>query len=111
MLISSLYQLPFLDFLAELVSALYNTSILLQWKNLGFKLHLSVNSLYVIERKHRGDTHMCLVEMLALWLRSTVDPPPSWNTVIDAIRFLGNQTLADELTAKCLTGMAVVLKS
>lgn len=101
-------SIPLLDFLAEMVSALYNTSILPKWKKFGILLKLSPASLNAIGHNNLRDVHMCLVEMLALWLQSAVDPPPSWNTVIDAIRRLGEQELADELTTNKLTGVVIV---
>lgn len=105
MLTSSVYILiPLAAFLAELVSALYNTPAPLIWKALGILLKLPIGRLHDIERKRFQDAHLCLVEMLALWLKWAVYPPPCWNTVIEAIQILGHMALAHELTTKYLAG-------
>lgn len=100
--------IPLIDFLAELVSALYNTSVLLEWKKFGIFLKLSVESLLVIGLNQPWSVHLRLVETLELWLRSAIDPPPSLITVIEAIQFLGMHQVADKLSAKFLPGVNVV---
>ena len=43
-----------------------------------------------------------LCEMLMLWLRTAVDPPPTWEAVVTALRSpaVNENYLADQLEAK-----------
>ena len=84
------------------MSALYHTSVPSSWKMIGIKLKLPVGPLNSIAVKHQQDPQKCMVDMLELWLKR-VDPPPSWNAVIDAVQFLGEEKLALELTEKYLS--------
>ena len=104
----NVYILSLADFLVELVSALYNTSIPVRWKILGVLFKLPMGVLGAIEHQNVRDVQLCLVNMLATWLRRSVNPPPTWNTVIEAIQILGYKKLAYELTTKYLTGEVIV---
>ena len=55
--------------------------------------------LEVIAKIHRGDLHMCLVEVLETWLKR-VHPPPTWTAIIEAVQFLGEEQLEKELREK-----------
>ena len=68
-----------------------------KWKVIG--VHLEISDLASIEARHRGDPHLCLLEMLDIWLKR-VDPPPTWSAIIEAVEFLGEEQLGKELREK-----------
>jgi len=65
-----------------------------KWKPIG--IQLEINNLASIETKHRSDPQPCLLEMLEIWLKR-VDPPPSWAAIVEALEFLKEEKLAEEL--------------
>ena len=73
-----------------------------KWKMIG--VYLEISDLDSIETKHRGDSHLCLLEMLDTWLKR-VDPPPTWSAVIEAVEFLGEEQLVKELKEKYVVSM------
>ena len=79
--------------LKGLMTALYH-KVTNKWKMIGVQLEIS--DLDSIETKHRGDSHLCLLEVLDTWLKR-VDPPPTWSAIIEAVEFLGEKQLGREL--------------
>lgn len=69
-----------------------------KWENIGVLLHNIIDdgALSKIQADYRGDSGDCLREMLRVWLKK-VDPPPSWNLIVDALECLGEEKLAQEL--------------
>ena len=68
------------------------------WENVGVMLDIDEGPLKKIKADHKesGD---CLREMLRVWLKK-VDPPPSWNLLVDALKSLGEEKLAQELNER-----------
>ena len=93
-----------LDSLMELVSAL-QYSVCREWKVLGVMLKIPMVLLDAIEHDHSYNSFECLVEMLSTWLKHSAHHPPSWSTLIEAIRFLRYEPVAHELRAKYLSGL------
>ena len=81
------------------MSELHNT-IAPQWKLLGIFLNLDANLLGVIEVDNHQRVKMCLMEMLQLWLKQ--DPQPSWSTLVEALREMGEENLAQSIEEKKL---------
>ena len=80
----------------ELTTALYH-KVASKWKVIGIQLKIS--DLASIEAKHSSDPQLCLVEMLEVWLKR-VDPPPTWTAIIEAVEFLREEQLGEELRQK-----------
>ena len=87
----------------KLTTALYH-KVASKWKVIGVQLKIS--DLASIEANHSGDPHLCLVEMLEVWLRR-VDPPPTWTAIIEAVEFLGEEQLGKELRQNYILGTPV----
>ena len=58
-----------------------------KWYNLGVQLKVPVSDLRAIQTKFKysNDPEDCLREMLTRWLSITIIPPPTWQTVMDAL--------------------------
>ena len=74
-----------------------------KWEQIGIYLLLPMTTLKAIAAEHQHDPHMCLLEMLEVWLK-TVDPPPTWSAIIRAVEYLGERQLGRELREKYFFG-------
>ena len=84
--------------LKDLIDALYHR-VADKWKVVGVLLEIPKGTLSHIADKHQHNPCSCLVEMLESWLER-VHPPPSWNSIIEAVEFLGEEQLGKELRDK-----------
>ena len=66
-----------------------------QWKSLGVYLNIPMGKLNTIQ----GKDHECLMEMLHVWL-VRINPSPTWDAIIKAIKLLGQERLASKLRSK-----------
>ena len=82
----------------DLLTALYR-KVAHKWKAIGVYLEIEISDLDGIEANCRGDTYLCLLEMLDAWLKR-VDPSPTWTAIIEAVELLGEQQLGKELREK-----------
>ena len=75
------------------------------WRELGGHLLVeeSVCMLNIIEKNYPRDVQRCCSEMFELWLRE--DPEASWNTLIDALEQIGQNTLAENIKKDGLKGI------
>ena len=89
--------------LKELMTVLYR-KVASKWKVIAVQLNIS--DLDSIETKHSGDPHLCLVEMLDVWLKR-VKPPPTWAAIVEAVEFLGEEQLGKELREKYILSTPV----
>ena len=55
------------------------------WYNIGLELDIPHTELDIFEKKH-SDVSDSLREVLKHWLDTAVDPPPSWEAVVAALR-------------------------
>ena len=83
--------------LKDLTSELY-TTVASEWRFIGIQLQLKSGELDTFKTK---EDKAALIEVLEMWLK-TVDPPPTWKAIIDAVR-LFNPSLATSLTTKYCT--------
>ena len=67
-----------------------------KWENIGVLLNVDDGRLSNIKVDNHGESRDCLREMLRIWLKK-VDPPPSWNDIIEALECLGEERLSQEL--------------
>ena len=67
-----------------------------KWEHIGIYLHLPMPTLRTIATEHHRDPHKCLIGMLDAWLKR-VEPPPTWYAIVEAVEFLGEEQLAQEL--------------
>ena len=84
--------------LKDLMDALYH-KVADKWKMIGVLLEIPKGKLAGIAEKYQRDPHNCLVEMLETWLER-VHPPATWAAIIDAVEFLGEEQLGQELRDK-----------
>ena len=56
-----------------------------KWYNIGIQLHITVSDLDVIKEKNLGNPDECFTELLTQWLRQ-VNPPPTWISMMTALR-------------------------
>ena len=74
------------------------------WHALGIHLRLDIAQLDQIEEQYFA-THghrRCKTKMIGLWLK--VKPDVSWHMLIEALKKIKEESLADRLTAKYLSG-------
>jgi hypothetical protein len=69
------------------------------WENIGVLLEIDDGLLSKIKADNHGESGNCLREMLRVWLKK-VDPPPSWSLLVDALKSLGEEKLARELSER-----------
>ena len=67
------------------------------WYDLGIDLLESndVKELNIIRSQHSADINTCCTEMFQLWLRK--HPTASWNKLIDSLKYIDLNHLADEI--------------
>ena len=87
--------------LKELTNALKSVS---NWKLLGVNLDLSGSELATIERDYHGDNTRCKTEMLSRWLENTTCP--SWEAVVQALRLMEVNAVANTIQRKYVTTTA-----
>ena len=83
----------FSDLLKELLS-----KVSADWEDIGLTLDLEQGQLSAIRSDHR-ESNKCFREMLKLWLKQ-IEPLPTWSSIIDAIRILQYDSLAEVLRKK-----------
>ena len=81
--------------LKDLMDALYH-KVADKWKMIGLYLEIPKGKLAGIAENFQRDPHSCLVEMLETWLER-VHPPATWAAIIEAVEFLGEEKLGEEL--------------
>ena len=72
-----------------------------EWNMLGVQLGLRYPTLVKIRHDHHDKTDMCKMKMLAEWLQQnynvTQNGAPSWSVLRDALRRMGEKTLASRI--------------
>ena len=72
-----------------------------KWENIGILLEIEPHRLESIKIAEHHNTQNCLREMLKIWLKR-ISLPPSWSAITDALKYLGEEKLADDLRCKYL---------
>ena len=74
------------------------------WHSLGIHLRLDIAQLDQIEEQYFATQghRRCKTKMIDLWLK--VKPDASWYMLIKALKKIKEESLADRLTAKYLSG-------
>ena len=70
------------------------------WEDIGLCLGLGPGQLDIIKTDYPSDCQKCFREMIKVWFRQQVDPPPSWSALIEALDDLGQNSLAQNLRDK-----------
>ena len=83
----------FSNLLKELLS-----KVSADWEDIGLALELKEGQLSAIRSDHH-ESNKCFREMLKLWLKQ-IEPPPTWSAIIEAVRILQYESLAEELRKK-----------
>lgn len=87
------------DSLADLIKLLYNSKVPGNWKLFGVMLKVQLGLLDTIAAKYPHKPQDCLIDVLQIWLNG-MNPPPSWNTLFEALEVMGEEKLAFELKEK-----------
>ena len=74
-------------------------SVVSEWFRLGLELRVPASTLEAIEYDHRGDVETCRRKMVQEWLKQ---PCSSWCSLIEALKRVGLERVADEISRECL---------
>ena len=76
---------------------------LVDWQSLGLELGLLYPTLKRIKKEQHGDINDCMMEMLEAWLQQqdnvTHKGVPSWSVLQTALRGIGENELASEISS------------
>ena len=89
---------PFFTFYLEMIKAL-NHQLDVQWRRFGTFLHVSPA---VMERisKDKSNVEDCMLHLIEKWLwheDGTGNLPRTWQTVVQAVQYMGNLALVQQL--------------
>ena len=70
------------------------------WEDVGLFLGLGLGRLDIIKADNPSDCQKCFREMIKVWFKQQVDPPPSWSAMVEALDVLGHNSLAQNLREK-----------
>ena len=65
-----------------------------KWEEIGPHLELEEAQLSIIKKDNPNDCQSCFREMIKLWFKQQLDPPPSWSHINRALVYSGNGALA-----------------
>ena len=88
--------------LREIIDYNIRNEVAVQWYDLGVQLLLDTNVLNIIRQDHSTNTETCCNEMFNRWLQA--DRTASWNKLIEALRNIENNQLADRIDREILQG-------
>ena len=71
-----------------------------EWLSIGTLLGLPDGELDAIRVNHSNEVRVCLREMLKTWL-NTVDPPPSWERLAEAVKEISKKKAEEICTNYC----------
>ena len=79
-------------------------SVRTNWYNIGLELDIPYTELNCF-RKMYSDPSDSLREVLIYWLQTNIDPPPTWDAVVTALRspLVNEKNMATQLESKCCT--------
>ena len=70
-----------------------------KWEDIGIQLDIDDGSFGKIKADHPRESRDCLRELLRTWLKKA-DPAPSWNYIIEALEYVGEEKLSQELKGR-----------
>ena len=81
-------------------------SVRASWYNIGLELDIPHTELDCFEQCH-PDQLVSMREMLKHWLKTAVDPPPTWEAVVNALRspLVNEMSVAAQLELKYCTSV------
>ena len=89
-----------IDDLKDVLDALWDARS--KWDRIGLQLNFREPDLAAIAERFRGDPNHCLMEMIILWLKQVSLPPPTWKSIINALkhRTVGEKELAQRVAQR-----------
>ena len=69
-----------------------------KWEDIGIQLDIDDGELAKVKADHPGESGSCLREMLRIWFKKVKHP--SWNVLVEALKYLGEEKLAHQLEEK-----------
>ena len=85
--------------LREILKELYSTKAADKWEDIGIMLGIKTSDLDAIKSAESQISQSCLREMLKLYLQKD-SPPPSWTAIVEALEFVGEESLAAQVKSK-----------
>ena len=85
--------------LRDILKELYTTTAADKWEDIGIMLGIKPSELDTIKSAENRIPQSCLREMLKLYLQKD-SPPPSWAAIVEALEFVGEETLAAQIKSK-----------
>ena len=85
--------------LREILKELYSTKAADKWEDIGIMLGIKTSDLDAIKSAGNQTPQSCLREMLKLYLQKD-SPPPAWTAIVEALEFVGEESLATQVKAK-----------
>ena len=85
--------------LRDLLKELYSTKAADKWEDVGIMLGIKPSQLDAIKSAGNQISQSCLRETLKLYLQKD-NPPPSWAAIVEALEFVGEETLAGQIKSK-----------
>ena len=68
-----------------------------KWEEIGPHLGLEEGQLSIVKKDNPNDCRSCFKEMIKLWFKQQIDPPPSWSHIERALIDSGNRDLTHGL--------------
>ena len=85
--------------LSDILKELYSTKAADKWEDIGIMLGIKPSDLDAIKSARNQTPQSCLREMLKLYLQKD-SPPPAWTAIVEALEFVGEESLATQVKAK-----------
>ena len=97
----------YVDVSKDLKKAIGLLDKLTDWKSLGLELGLHFSTLEAIKIEERCRVRKCMMRMLVAWLKKTDNVSschgPSWQQLIESLRAIEENSLADDIERRLLT--------
>ena len=88
--------------LKEIIDYNIRDEVAVDWYDLGVQLQLDTCKLDIISVNHSGNTEICCNKIFNKWLE--VDTTASWNKLMEALRCINKNKLAESISRKLLQG-------
>ena len=71
-----------------------------KWEDVGLLLGLGAGQVDIIKTDNPSDCQKCFREMIKVWFKQQVNPPPSWSAMVEALDVLDQNSVAQYLRDK-----------